>query len=474
MQNRPVLLAPLRGTSPFPIPSTRFGLRNVGILALFLSTLTILALSLAEASPAILISYILFGVLGYMITLYVDRDSSNGRIFAIVYGCSATVAVAVYYIYMARYSVPYINGGSDDLFFEEQAKQVARAALWVYDPKQIRLIINYPNHNATGYIYLVSFLIRLGDLLGGFHTMMPRLLNGMALGLVSVFIFSIAKEVKLGLARSKVVALWSGLFPMMLFVSAHVFRDIIVTLIVVMVLKLALSLQKERSLPLLLFYTMIILLLTLILGEIRFPHIVIPLGILFVSWYVRISLRLPRWTLLIGIAIVFIGLVVFRQPLQAIPWVERISNNVDFYTEDLQFRSDGFSQIVFGLSFPLNIIGRLVYATIAPMPVWYANFEWTLLGIGSLLQFMYFPFIFLGILVVQKKRNTWPLLAGFLIVLGGYVYGSFTFRHISQIVPFATVLAVFGYDKYKAWRRPIWAACSILLVMGFITYVMLK
>jgi hypothetical protein len=111
---------------------------------------------------------------------------------------------------------------------------------------------------------------------------------------------------------------------------------------------------------------------------------------------------------------------------------------------------------------------------VSPLPLWYSNFEWTLLGIGTLVQFMFLPFIFLGVLIAQKDRTIWPLLVGFLILFSGYTFGTFTYRHIAQIVPFAVILAIIGYSRYSNWRIPIWASCSVTLLLAGATYLVLK
>ena len=49
-----------------------------------------------------------------------------------------------------------------------------------------------PWHNSTGYIYLIALLNKFSQIFDGFNTMLPRLFNGFALGLIGFATYKIA------------------------------------------------------------------------------------------------------------------------------------------------------------------------------------------------------------------------------------------------------------------------------------------
>ena len=88
-------------------------------------------------------------------------------------------------------------------------------------------------HNSTGYVYINIFLRYIGDFIGGHHTLNPRFLNVFFLFQLSVYSGKIADYYWKNKKIKNTVKYVVFLFPVMLFNSAHIFRDTLVSLILI-------------------------------------------------------------------------------------------------------------------------------------------------------------------------------------------------------------------------------------------------
>ena len=434
----------------------------------------IVVYSISESSLATLIFFIGYGLNGWLVITVLKLREEEKNIFFLVYGLSSIAAVILFYIYSHRYGVPFISGGSDDMSYENDAFLVSTSVL-KYNSTEIGFIVKNIFHNSKGYIYIISLFMRVSSLIDGYDTMIPRLFNNMSLGFISLIVFSIARYLKMGKHYSLIAALAVGMFPMMIFTSIHIFRDTIATLILMLSLLLSLQIRVSKSYTSVLLRIFIIILLLIIIQEVRFLNIITMAGMLFAALYSRFGGRLHHNILLAGVIVTIVSLYLIPKDSNSILSVLFLAETtVDHYSLGLSNRSTGLSSVLFSLPFPLSIIGRFSYASITPLPFVYDTIEWTILGIGTIFQFLFFPFIFLGLFDLRKNSYLWPLLFGFIIVFMGYAYGTFTFRHIIQVVPFAAILATVGYKNHRGSRWSIWFALSGIIFSSGILYLVLK
>jgi hypothetical protein len=135
----------------------------------------------------------------------------------------------------------------------------------------------------------------------------------------------------------------------------------------------------------------------------------------------------------------------------------------------------GLSLILFNLPIPLNYVGSLFYSFITPLPIIYTtDIDWNFLSFGTIYQFLFIPFIFAGIKISFRSAIMLPVFFAFLIAFVGYIFGSFTFRHITYIVPFASIYGAIGYERHKKHRKIIWQTLFILLFSLMIIYYIIK
>jgi len=450
-------------------------LHNLGIYIPLILTVMMLVLSTVEMNcPSVFLFFLLTGILSIIILHFTDKTAMH--IFSIVYGVSCTAALILYYIYIYRFGTPYLGGGSDDLSYEALANILANNTL-KYDAEEIKWLIDNPFHNSMGYIYLVSLIIRFGDFIGGFHTMMPRILNCTLLGFISVLVYSISKRIGLTLNQSKVAALWTGLFPIMIFTAIHTFRDILLVFFFLLAVQFALKIQDSNNLLKSLALSMIILIFMPIFFSMRYYYAIPLISILFFSWFSKMwrKTTLSNWSIIL-LCIVLV-LTLNYTVKQEIFMANKLERFLTSYQSSLSIggiRGWGLSTNLFSLPPPLNYVAQLAYALVTPLPILYDDIEWNILSLGTLAQFIFAPFVLLGIVASYRQVALLPILAPFLIIFFGYVYGTFVFRHITTFIPFAVIYGVFGYTSFKQYRSYIWIICFFVLLLAATFYIYLK
>lgn len=447
------------------------------IAFLSFSALIVLFFSIYTGSTAIYPCFILFGCLGCFLSIFQGRFAV--RLFTLIYSIASIFAVIFFFIFKLQYGLPYQGGGSDGLAYEIHAEKI-KNTVFSYDAEEIGLIINKPYHNSKGYIYFIALLMRFSDFFGGFHTMIARLFNVNILALSSVFIYTIAKKISLSKKQAIDCALVTGMFPIMIYTAVQTYRDTLILFIILFSLFLALTFILTKSIIKQLFFIACFYPLILFLLEIRFLNVINIIGILLVSLLIKIFSieRFSNFNILFCVVVLIIfSIPVFYSDFAV--FVELV-NKLDSSASDLAEGIDragegGLSLILFNLPTPLNYFGSLFYSFITPLPILYTtDFDWNFLSIGTIYQFLFIPYIFLGIKYSYRSAFMLPLFFAFLVSFVGYVFGSFTFRHITYIVPFAAIYGTIGYEKFKKYRKIIWQALSILLFFLMLTYYMIK
>ncbi len=454
-----------------------FLLLRYRIPSVFISFIFIILFSIINVSISTFFSFLFFGMIGIAFSCFYGRIAI--KIFTFIYANAAIASIFFYYIFKIQYGIPYGSGGSDSLGYEQLAA-LLKGGSWKYDSEEIGILIDLPYHNSKGYIYLINLLIRIADYFGGFHTMMPRLLNCSILGICSVVVYSISNKISLTSKQAINSALVTGLFPMMVYVSIQTFRDIPIAFMLLISVSASISIIKTKSALKRLFYTLLFAPIIFIIMELRLLNTINIALIFVVGWFVFIFSVKKLTNLHVSLFIVAIALVYFSLSFIDLPLVIDLVGKLDSSSTDLSEGGDrasagGLSLILFNLPTPIKIIASIVYSFITPLPILYTkDIDWNFLSIGTIYQFVFIPFIFVGLKNTWRSRLMLPLLAMFLICYVGYVFGSFTFRHITYIVPFAAIYGVIGYDKYKKQRWVICQSMLGILVLLIFSYYLIK
>lgn len=451
----------------------RSTLATVSHFMLVLATAAISLFALFEQSFAIIIVFGLFAVVGYV--LVAMQGATPKRIFMLIYGTSTIIAILLYIIYINRYGTPYYIGGSDDLAYEQWGQATA-THLAIFEYSSIRGQVVARWHNSVGYVYLVSLLYRLGDILGGFHTMIPRLFNGMCLALLSSLVYLMSQRLELPNKLSVSTALFVGLLPIMVYNAVHTFRDTFIALLLFVIIYLWTPNQTGQSTTPHIIRWGITLLLVLVLSQVRYYQAVAILLIVIATDI--LSFARQRTDSLKEAYVIFIlllmGLFLFFQNQTIIETVGALEASQDGYAEYRADISEGLSTYVFSVSGSVGYALRIGYGLISPLPVLSTQIDRLWLSIGTLTHYLFLPFIGIGIIQVLPKRSRWPILMAFIVLFGGVVFFTFTSRHITQYLPYAVILSAIGFERYGKYRLPIWIIVGCVGLGLLLVYLVLR
>lgn len=400
------------------------------------------------------------------------------NIFLIVFPVAVLGTLFLYTIYLERYGTPYYVGGSDDVAFEKAGRAVADA-LGVLEYGRIRGEIVKSTHNAVGYVYFVSLLIRVSDHLGGFHTLIPRFVNAAALALLASSTYVCGIRCRLAHRTAVAAALLTGIAPVMVYTAVHTFRDTLTSLITMAVV---LEWVGEPPAPGRAHAARrigVTALGAIALSELRQFQAVATLGIVLVALVAAtgvgrgravIGRRLSRLVLSIG-GLAATGFALSPPGRQLIL---RLGSSLERYTDYRLGMADGLSRFVFGAPFPWTYALRALYALVTPFPVLTGDIDRLWLSVGTILQWLLLPFVLLGLRAALRQRRWWTVVSALIFMFSGMALVSFTSRHIAQFLPYAALVGGLGYERSRSSRAFLVlgsAGCGLLLGL---VYVCLK
>jgi len=433
--------------------------------------------ALREFSPAVAVTFYAFGLAGAWISG--KWGGAERRLFLVVYAFNILFVLGLYYIYLQRYGAPYFGGGSDDLMFEDTAREfVERFEWWNYP----RLMTWYKVRTVTFYVYLVSLLQRLTAPLGGFHTLVPRFFNAFLLAWLSIFVYWAGKRhFRLSAAIALAAAGLLGVAPIVMYVSAHTFRDMLVTLILFALTYFWSSfVAYERRWKLLLL--LVTPALVFILWETReraaqIMTLAIVATIYILYWQNRV-VRFAGLALLLGGALaMFLNLFTPVKLVTSFSW-EAALNQYRRYAEYRGALGEGgLSAMIYSAPLYIGAPLRLVYLSLSPLPIFSSQIERNLLSLGALAQALAIPFLVLGLLSAVRRRMTWPYLFMFITLFLSVGIVTFTIRHILMYYPFGMLFVGYGYEtvrKRSITLRWVYLAFYFLALVAVTAYFMLK
>lgn len=428
------------------------------ILALF-TTLFFLAFSIFIGAVGSVFVVLILGLLGYVISHVIGSDRSSApNIFLLAYCASLIFSCLLYFSYSAKYGIPYYIGGSDDYKYEGDAILLAQSVSG-YNAEMIAAAIDAPYHNSVGYVYFLSILVNVAEIFGGFHTIMPRVFNGFVLGLSVVLLQSITFHAGFSRNSSFKVSLVVALLPINLFVAAHTFRDTITAFFLLVLVWIALHIQAtkvsiKQALFILGFGCVMAVLYTF-----RSFYILAPIAIMAVviaGHFLRSIKPIFGFSIIFAVfTLTAIGIMYSGHPL-----VSQLTGAMQGYDEYVKESASGYSSLVFNAGYPVGVVLRVLYAGIYPVPTFGFTFEELALSFGTVFQAYMYPFLFLGFVSLFSNKVLWPIFACFIVVYLGFVFGTFTFRHLVAVIPFGAIFILAGYTSYSKYRRLIFGGVT--------------
>lgn len=82
-------------------------------------------------------------------------------------------------------------------------------------------------------------------------------------------------------------------------------------------------------------------------------------------------------------------------------------------------------------------------------------------------------FFRVGLRGALKDYRYLPLVIGFSLVFSSYVFGTFTFRHITQWFPLALIVGFLGYSKHKQRVLELVLVPIVALILFYFVYFFL-
>lgn len=453
----------------------RSGDGGIWVTAIALSLLAFVWIgifALLERSAAMLAATIACSSVGLMIARRCGgRDVA---IFLIVNAVATIGAIVLYYYYVAHYGVPYWQGGSDELHFEEVGAAFAESAS-VFDYGYLTHELVRSGHNSVGYLYLVGLLTKFGRVFGEEHTMVPRLFNAACLALVAVGVHRLAIRLEFRRTAAVTIALAVGCLPLMVWTSAQVLREIPLTVLLMAVVLLWTPHRGGMPQSMMWRLTLTAIVVALI-SQLRMAQAFVAVLVVVVGFVAagRIRLR-ARW---VGWCVVLTAGAVWGVMTQ----FEAISARITEYTKEaiyyatyrVEVTGGGLSAVVFETPPPLGYLLRIAYALASPIPIPGPNADELVRDSGTIIHILFVPYLLLG-LGVARRRNPWmPLVAAFLLLFIGMALFTFTIRHIVQYLPFAALIAALGFEHHRRGRVWIFTFVVGTLVVLALTYVSLK
>ncbi|WP_226421489.1 hypothetical protein [Vibrio sp. E14] len=355
---------------------------------------------------------------------------------------------------MSKYGNPYFLGGSDDLEYELYALDFVNRYRW-YEYSLIRGNVTSEFHNSVGYVYFISLIIRLGETFGGYHTMMPRLINLFILVLFCQGLYRLCNN-SLNIDRRDAyyIIILFGFNPFVLYISSHIYRDLLIGFLFFCSIYFVLSYR-------LYFSILVVPFLSFLVYEFRQMTAVMMLFISPMFWVFKIKLSwLRSLILLISIVPMFFFVLYFDV-------FDRLTSYSDIYTNYRMGLAEGLSSKIFSLPLYFGLPLRVLYYFLTPIPVFYLEFDKITLMFSTFLQCVSLPIIFLGIKRVLFQKENYGIkliIFTFSILLIGLAATSFSIRHMIIFYPYWVISTVYIYQTDNLVRNTMKRASGLLFI----------
>jgi len=415
---------------------------NRVIANFILNTSLIVLLSLLVSN----ISILLFCILITIIVLLLTISFKEIIIILNIQFVGITFSIFLYYYYLNTYGTPYFNElPSDDYTYELYAINVMAKSFW-YEYFKITDELIPSGHNSPGYIFLVSLLARITEHFGGFNTFIPKLFNISLHAYSSVLLYRIL--IKYHHIKPSISLFFTysyGLFPYLIFLSAHTFRSIIVSSSFIIIYYI--GIKKKNSILKILVSLSVSCLIILFLFDIRVFSALALTGVIYVLYKNESKYQINNIIPIIAI-IVIVYFLFFYQTYSSNSLFDRLIVSQVRYNEYRASLSaeGGLAEIIINIPlFPFGWIVRSFYFMITPVSFLSTKLPDLYVGIGTIFQLYLYNIIFLAYtkkIFINKWENIimWTLLVSISI-------SSFEPRHLTMLYPFLFMVAA-SYINY--------------------------
>lgn len=446
-----------------------------------IAMIVILGVSGLEGALSVPIFFILFLSIGWL-TVYsfargIDRKVAF-RLFVSIYAYSILVVVFFFFVFQAQYGNHYLSGGTDDMTFEYCGRYAAQSLkvsgeIVIPQVESTRVLSPLRYERYRPYITLLAGIYYLSDMLANdMHTLNVRILNSLAIGLISVFAFLLAMRCGLSTKFSFIGAFAAGIYPAQAFWGAIIVRDVWIVLFsiaTVYYFERLIASDKRKQWK----WLIMVLLMIYLISLFRIQSAILVIGSLglFGVFY---TLKRKEMVIKTGLLMLYILLLLFVS-FRLAGYYDEVMQFVLIQTEYRMQFAHGLSKYVFGMPFvPFGIIIRPFYALISPFPSFFTLEAQSIYkSVGTIGVILILPFAFMGFLrsIFDKKKAILGIVpVGLLVVLS---WTTFHPRHLIVYMPYIFLLCAYGWSILK---RPIlFLYISIFINTGlFLLYIVFK
>lgn len=420
------------------------------------SIISFLILDLIISALFSSLSIFLVGTIGTVL-VFLLRPEVDGRSFRVLFSIKIITLLSVlltYYNCESLFSQPYYIGGSDDLHSETDAYDFVKYHYkWPWDwPMFVK---------DKGFIWILAYLIKFTGV-NSYHTVAFRVLNEDVLIATAVLCYRISKY-RFDFNNKQAVTLLSvvALFPNSLYLSSFVFRDTICAFLMLLVFVLCDDLFKKKEQHCLLLNSKLGI-LSLISLDLFLSFWLRPEALLFDLVIIGLSVLRENTIKGRNIVYIFVAFALLLFVFNKIGAFETVNNTIEAYSEFRLDETDNSNNAVFKLIFTLPIIPfgiflRFVWGLLSPFPTQIGNIITMfshptdifgiIVALGMIPYYFYMPFFFKYISRIDKYILT------FLVIFGGYIVSTFTFRHVLLFYPFYWLILTRNYKRSSIKER---------------------
>lgn len=390
------------------------------------------------------------------------------------------VATIIYFGYIGDYGVPYWVTGRDDMMLEDDAKQcVAKDYYTVYDMVD-GTTSRERQHNTKGYVIFLSYLMRIGETFGGYHTMAPRIINIFLLNTIALLIVRLFLENHKG-KQGVACSLFSliALFPNSLYIASHVYRDVMSAFFLIVVYYLF---NKKWRADRTVLFSCITVLVLFCAYWVRESLLIFLVGIILVSVFFKLPKRTYRRQIRavsLAVAIVCIAAAV----LALVQFGDMIIYYLTRYTERLSSSESGIVAAIYSLpllpfGMPARFVAYLItpfyYGTVFNIGEWFSSTYAicnVVISFGTVYLVSQYYYLAIGWLADRKAAAT-----AFLLVTG-IALTTFGYRHVVMVYPFLFLaiaeakMALDAFDNRRRFKQPVVIGCLFMAFFGVLFVV---
>lgn len=421
------------------------------------------------------LSPVVFSVLLFFVGYYcIKIDIREFQLYVVAFCLSIGYTIFLYYYYYQTLGAPYFNVPlSDDSSYERDALEYADQ-LGVFEYGKIAPTIVKHDHNSKGYVYFVALIAKLSNFMGGYHTLLPRIANALFHAFSGIFLYRLLKLYVSDLRLVFRLSLAFVLFPYILYLSGHIFRDTFVCFAFVFCLYKTLKPNKQ------ILDWVLVAVVVLMLSQMRVFSSAILVGTIAVNVWSQTQNRWVRSGILgaSGVAIIFAFLFLDSLSTRAnLSLFDMLIALQEFYTNLRTGKdySEGLAVTILQMDLlPAGIFVRTIYLAINPLPFLDLRLPIFINGLGTLLQVLLFVYAFMFTVKNFFKRKYVPLFFALWFILISVALTSFQLRHMVMYYPALFLLAALGYQEFKpkvALRKNIFFWAVFIALIGVWLYM---